>query len=236
MTLRNAGRLLLSGEAREVGELRELGGAYAKSRVEGVFRGGLSYEKGRGKELRLVIKNVGTGYDFSYGFFGEEEKSTNPARRYYERWRFLRSIGMPTASSMRVVDDRRVAMGDMTLGGAAFFGKEKEKITAQEKRRGVRRELNETEKAFLGIDPQKIKQEIVRWQVFAWENGFRLPGDDEYDLRVWPDGRFQVLVLDLTGMRKRRDEKMDVLNGEQRWLFSGLDHLFAGLKKIGGVK
>ncbi len=208
----------------------DLGGAYSKNKVEAKpFLG----EKTKEKRMKLVVKraivSIGDG-----DAFGDEQMAMTPARRYYERWRFLRKLGIPTVSSMRVVDDRHVVMGDMTVGVAAFFGKEKRWTVSGEIRRETYRELDKTEKVFLSIDPEVIKREIVSLQMLAWANGIRLPSDDEYDLLVRPDGSFQVLLMDLTQMRKRRSEGAHVLIREREFLFGSLDHLIRDLRKLGG--
>lgn len=226
------GKTSLGGVVHEI-EREGMDGSSPKSVVKGRFRPTISGDELGGRELHLVVKDVGTY--FGFGLFGSEQISMSPARRYYERWRFLRSIGVPTVSSMRVIDDCRVAMGDMTIGGAVFFGKEKSINADQEARRDARRELSELERVFLDIGLGKIKEEIVRVQVLAWEKGVRLPADDEYDLLVRLDASFQVLVLDLSQLRKRRDEAGDSLLRERNILFGYLDKMAANLRKVGGV-
>lgn len=208
----------------------KMNGAYEKNKVEAKpFLG----EKTREKRVKLVVKRAVVSRRDG-DIFGDEQVAMTPARRYYERWRFLRKLGIPTVSSMRVVDDHYVAMGDMTVGGAAFFGKEKWWTVSGEMRRGERRELDKTEEMFLNIDPETIKREIARLQVLAWVNGIRLPPDDEYDLLVRPDGSFQVILMDLTQMRKRGDETIDVLVRERELSFRALDGLISNLRKLGG--
>lgn len=225
----------VTGEVEEKSEVtRELGGAYRKSKASGIFhKDGLSVEATKGKELHLVVKNVGN--HFGSGLFGKEDESMSPASRYYERWRFLRDRKIPTVSSMRVVDNDRVAMGDMTVGGAAFFGKEKQISIHLESKRGVTRSLSEIERVFLSLDVEDIKSWVAQLQMLTWVNDIRLPGDDEYDLLVWPDGRFQIVLMDLSDMRRRGSEGLDVLLAQRDVLFEDINMLVADLKKIGGV-
>lgn len=231
--LRKADKALLEGEVSEV-EGPEMGGVYRKSRVSGRLRLPESGQEVSGRKLKLVIKDVSC-YIGGLSLFGDEQESMSPARRYYERWRFLRSIGVPTAGSMRVIDDRRVAMGDMTARGAVFFGKEKLRSVMQESERHVLRKLSKHEKVFLDIDPEEIKQKIAWLQALAWLHDFRLPSDDEYDILVWPDGTFQVLILDLTQMRRiRRGEAESDLVKERDSMFAYLDRMVSDLKKIDG--
>lgn len=208
----------------------KMNGAYEKNKVEAKLFFG---EKTREKRVKLVVKR-GVVSRREEDIFGDEQTAMTPARRYYERWRFLRKLGIPTVSSMRVVDDHHVAMGDMTIGGAAFFGKEKWWTVNDEVRRSVHRELDKMEKLFLNIDSEAIKREIASLQALAWANGIRLPSDDEYDLLVRPDGSFQVVLMDLTQMRKRGNEGADVLVREREFSFRALDSLISSLRKLDG--
>jgi len=193
-----------------IGSDREMGGLFDKSKIVARLRKG-----DRSRELRMVIKDAYISANKSKttdNCFGKESKEMSQAKRYYERWRYLMSIGIPTVSSMRVVDELRIAMGDETSDGSDFFGKSKKESVAMELKFGKRRMLTEIERQYVGINPEEIREKLRSLQERCWAKGIRLPYDDEFDLIVHPDGSWRVLVLDLSALTKRANEPESVLD------------------------
>lgn len=178
--------------------------------------------------MNLVVRRV---FLNPSEMFPQEKDLKSDAERYVRKWQLLREAGVPTASSMRVVDGGTVAMGDMTRDGSRFFGKE-QVLKVYEGRDEGPRELNQTERLFLAIDSQKIKDEMARVLKLAWDKGMRLPFDDPYDILIHPDGKWEVLVLDLAGLRPRKSESEDVLESELEHMTEEIDLMREHLLKI----
>lgn len=213
------------------GDKNDLGGSYDKTSYEAKIVGLSGNAEISPRKMNVVIKVAFVDQCKSV-YFGDEKEGMSESRKYYERWKFLKSIGVPTATSMRVVDEKSVAMGDMTWDGSQFFGKAKLKSINGERDQEIKRDLLEAEKIFLSIDPNEIKKEFVRIQEKCWDNGIRLPFDDMFDLIVHPDGKWEVLVLDLTFLDKREGEKHDDLILERQRVFEKIDNLRKGLLNI----
>ncbi|HLE50321.1 MAG TPA: hypothetical protein VI791_04215 [Patescibacteria group bacterium] len=228
LVLRKPGNKFLAVSISEVSKER-LGGRYDKSRLK-VFP--MSGDRVRNAEIGLVLKRASVDSGDT-NLFGDERLGMESALRYYERWKFLKMVGVPTVSSMRVIDEYRIAMGDMTVGGGEFFGKAKKIAIMLELEKGIRRELSPLEKTFLNIDTEAIKQKVADLQEIAWKNEVRLPGDDQYDLLVRPDGSFQVIVMDLSRLRRKGSESYSDLLNERSGFNSELDDFRSGLKRLG---
>ncbi|KKU33100.1 hypothetical protein A3K29_04825 [Candidatus Collierbacteria bacterium RIFOXYB2_FULL_46_14] len=189
-----------------------LTGAFDKSRV--AFEP-LRAEGGEsGHRYATVVKEADLSYQGD--LFGDESVDQSRAERYYERWKYLKSIGIPVVSSMRVVDSERVLMGDMLADGGQFIGKDtywwSEFGVLERHRTG---QLTDEEKAFLQIDPLLVKQEIARIFDIAWMNGVLLPdSDEEFTVLVKPNGVWrQVMVKDYGTLRW---VPQDMMNNDTR--------------------
>lgn len=204
----------------------QMGGVYEKRKVEAVVD---PKDKERSeRKMRLVLKDayLPKRYDFSF-----DNPEMSMAERYFRKWKLLKENGIPTTSSMRVVDEEVVAMGDMTWDGSEFFGKEKD-ITALEGRDSAKRKLFKMEKVFLSIDPEKIKEEMERVLKLAWDKGIRLPYDDQCDLLVHPDGTWEVLVMDLSQLRPRKEESEEALEDDRKDMWQMVDEIRSHLLEI----
>jgi len=100
-------------------------------------------------------------------------------------------------------------MGDMTRDGSEFFGKafrgrlNNELYRAKSSGFGGRH-LTDMERIFLSIDPEAMRAELRRIVKIANKNRIMLPDDDEFDILVHPDGSWEILVLDLSGLGRLR--------------------------------
>ena len=73
---------------------------------------------------------------------------------------------------------------------------------------------------------------MARVLKLAWDKGMRLPFDDPYDILIHPDGKWEVLVLDLAGLRPRKGESEDVLESELEHMTEEIDLMREHLLKI----
>lgn len=232
MTLVKEGKSLtfIGGEKPD---REKLGGTYSKKRLAGEIK--LTPESSRSREINMVTKFVGHSFDsaFSGPLIEGEGCDMSPAERYLARWKYLRSHGIPTVGSMRVVDGNKVAMGDMTANGGEFFGKEKGMQLEWELRDGVIRKLTETEQAFLKIDKKELKTELDRLVDDAWEKGIRLPWDDPFEVLVRDDGSYQLMILDLGYLTKRRDgDTLKDRENDKSKAKTRLDNIYLKLMRI----
>ena len=194
-----------------------LGGWFPKSKTEFTVVDMDSKEPTEHK-LKTVVKNAHIATtDFT---IGNENKDQPHAQRYWERWRYLKSIGIPSVTSMRVIEGDRILMGDMTADGSGFVGKEtREDLVYGGRTSGV----NKTELMFLKLDPEPIKAEIARLMDIAWKHGFVLPDDDEeYNLWIHPDGTWQVIVMDLSFINERTEAGLEE---EKRRVLGNFDQM-----------
>ncbi len=168
-------------------------------------------------EIKLVLKKIFPSMPADC--FGDERIDMDPSHRYYEKWRFLKKIGIPTVSSMRIVDANVIVMGDMTADGSEFFGQEKLVKYLGEIDHGIRRKATKEEEIFLSLEPEKVKAEIERVLSLAWNNNILPPNDEFGDLIVHPDGTYQAPILDLVELghvgNRSREELAELVS--RRW-------------------
>jgi len=62
--------------------------------------------------------------------------------------------------------------------------------------------------------------------------GIGLPNDDEFDDLVHPDGSFQVMVVDLTELRKLKEKEHFDFHRQKKEMFRLIDDIRENLKKI----
>jgi len=146
---------------------------------------------------------------------GEEVASDPISLRYYERWMFLRKIGIPTLDDMWVVDSSRVAMEDLRSLGYTMFGKAKLSELVMEIMAEKKRPLTVEENIFLDIDLDEIYLEAKRLQEIAWSNGALLPSDDQWEMKINKEGEWSLIVLDLERLACRKNEPESYLKIER---------------------
>lgn len=208
-----------------------LGGFFSKSKLRVLASSGKkSYER----LLDVIVKEV-PSYRGDTEIFGNEKVGQKSAERYYHRWKYLKKLGIPVVSSMRVVDAHHVVMGDMTADGSAFVGQETYEELKKNEGKLKRRDLEEHEKLFLGLDKNMIKAEVLRIFKIAWDNGIQLSTDmEEFAVLVAPSGDHKVLVKDHGEMHKLREVKAVVVGFEKccKELEERVDYLFEGLRNL----
>lgn len=174
--------------------------------------------------LKVIVKEVSLAQD--QFLLGDEQKTQSEARRYYERWRYLKKIGIPVVSSMRVVDSNRILMGDMTADGSEFVGKE---TYWSDNKQFL--PLSELEKKFLTIDPELIKNKVEEVFLKAWDNGIVLPDDnEEFTVLVHPDGTWKVMVKDLEWLRITTEMKSGYFEEQKTELLDRVDRIRESLR------
>lgn len=204
-----------------LGDQNNMGGFFEKRKVEAVVD---QENKERSeRKLHLVLKSVGLLHKDDFPL---ENSLASAAERYLGKWKLLKEAGIPTVSSMKLVDDETVAMGDMTWDGSKFFGKAENEMKVYGQGETVKRELTNMEKIFLSIDPEEIKQKTERILKLAWDSGIRLPLDDPYDLLVHPDGSWELVVIDLSDVRPRKSgETIDDLKEDEDFILEDIEKL-----------
>lgn len=188
-----------------------LGSARRLDGVDGAVRvNAVAVNENRNKhEVKFVVKDGYIDEHEEPCFFGFETKEMPDPERYYERWRYLKKIGVPTVSSMRV-SGNKILMGDMTADGDMFFDKHSNleiKYLLGDISIDQKRPLTTMESSFLEIDPNKIKQELKRIHEIAWNNGVVLPEKDkeQFAILLSQSGEWKAIVRDLTYLRKVRE-------------------------------
>lgn len=209
----------------------KLGGYFPKSKLKVLASGG---KNSRERSLDVIVKEV-PSYRGDTETFGGERISQTSAQRYYHRWKYLREIGIPVVSSMRVVDAKRVVMGDMTADGSAFVGQETLEELRKNEGKPKWRDITNHEKLFLNFDKNIIKLEVLRIFEIAWKKNIRLSTDEEeFAVLVNPNGDCRVIVRDYGEMHKLR-EPMNTSEGFNMCcgqLEERVDYLFEGLDKL----
>ncbi len=209
----------------------KLGGFFSKSKLRVLASGG---KKSHERLLDVIVKEV-PSYRGDTETFGKEKVGQTSAQRYYHRWKYLREIGIPVVSSMRVVDAHHVVMGDMTADGSAFVGQETYEELKKNEGKLKWRDLEEHEKLFLGLDKNMIKAEMLRIFKIAWDNDVQLSTDkEEFVVLVGPNGDHKVLVKDHGEMHKLREIKKVVVGFEKCWeqVEERIDYLYGELRKL----
>lgn len=170
-----------------------------------------------------VEPNIGGAYEKGFGVF----KVENGSRRrtipiclkrspfvydYIEAHEKLKRLHFPVPVTMRRVQatagqfrrDQFVAMTDYRSLGVFFFGKallgdmyEYDKLFESKKRISELPEyaLEGFMDAYRHLDD--IKKDVWRYAKLATNNHLRLPAEEEYEIVVYPDKRWELLLLDL---------------------------------------
>ena len=153
------------------------------------------------RTMRLVEKELKV-YEFL-----ERNDDDIPADKYLKYWRELQDAGIPTVPTMRKLDDERVIMTDLTAEGGCLYGKNKSLQMTGDK--------NSIDDIFLSIDPEEITKQAQEIVEKANKAGISLPMDDPLELLVNPDGTWRLLVLDLSMLEFRLEQRSVIANNEE---------------------
>ncbi len=168
---------------------KQVGGADAKSHIVGRFVSKDGFESS--ENIPMFVKQAKVNEEY----FGGEKEGMSAAERYFERWKFLRDLGVPVVPNVVVLDGGRVAMTNLGINGSEFFGKAW-RHGPKANRNSGRRELSKAEQAVLSISDKKVMSEMARIRDILVKEKIRLPYDDPFDFLVHPDGSFEILVHD----------------------------------------
>lgn len=129
----------------------------------------------RTREVKLISKKSNEDYPYS-------------AKEYYGKWRKLKNAGLPVTPTMRRVSRKEVAMTDLTANGSCIY--DKYKIRRIDKGEPLNR-------IFLGINTKDILAKAKEVFDKATQHKIALAEDDPLSLVVHPDGKWNIIVLDI---------------------------------------
>lgn len=138
------------------------------------------------------------------------KKTIISSQNCLEHYRRLKTAGIPVVDTMRLVDDRHIAMTDLRAQGAILFGKhmhttlkdalsKNPKIRARGKKaieaippNVIGRYLQATENA------ADIEEKLGAYALRATQEGISLPSDEVFELVIFSDGaKWTLLDIDL---------------------------------------
>ncbi|GEM_PF-6398721 len=137
-------------------------------------------------------------------------KYAYPANEYIANYQELKKLGLPVPTTMRKIDDDFVAMTDYSAQGAVFFGKamviamlrdytwlpEASQYVNGIPRYAVQGVFNAYENL------SEIERMLDRYEQIANRHGIHLPAIEEhYELAVFPNERWELMLLDLHGVK-----------------------------------
>lgn len=123
-----------------------------------------------------------------------------------EAWRSLKEVGIPVVPTLRT-SGNTIYSTDLKADGSEFYGKSKLRQVEEENNYG-RRKIDDLFIDLTSEDTiQKVHKRAVEIATIANRNGILLANDDTFDLRVSPQGEFEVYCLDLSGTKKYQVDK-----------------------------
>lgn len=127
---------------------------------------------------------------------------------YEKLWNMCKEAGLPVAPTMRRTDRGTVVFGDLAANGSEFYGKSMWDRLSMRKRRPHENIFDYIKlmPRFLNIlenDQDNLKLKLESIVEIANKNNISIPEDDPFDLRVNPDGSWNIFMLDLEGVCKR---------------------------------
>lgn len=147
--------------------------------VEFGNRQGKKYESG-------VIR--GPGWEEAAELFTR----TVDAEEYADVWKLFDDAGLPVSPELWTDEDGKIYMPNLTADGSAFYGKGFVDAYALKQNKMDNNFLNIIDKKF-----DEITEVAGRLADHASKQGVLLPLDDAFDLHVFPDGSYELSILDL---------------------------------------
>jgi hypothetical protein len=175
----------LNSHEIEINEQEGLtGGIEMKRKILGALE-----HRGRKKTVKLVKR-----FDNS----GEYKKS----------WNVFRQAGIPIVPSLRVSKNNpdEIYLTDLTANGSEIYGKSVYFKILNGKNHESFNPSFKLAKAFSKIPYESIEQEVERVVKIANQNNIFLPWDDAFELVIKPDGKWNLVVIDLGEARLQRNE------------------------------
>ena len=127
----------------------------------------------------------------------ERDDIQENGQKYSENWKKCKDAGLPVVPTLRKTKDGKVLMTDLTADGSRLYGKS---VSIELNWYG-RLSYGEPMFDFLTIIPydefEKIISKTVEYTEIASKKGILLPDDDPFELVVHPDGKWNLVILDL---------------------------------------
>lgn len=131
-------------------------------------------------------------------------KSTDSSDDYVEMYHRLKKAGLPVPPTIRKIDDEFIAVTDYNALGAVFFGKAMVSTMREYNRFPEARRLIDgiPTGVLLGfVDACRHKEDIRRlmeeYERRVNSNHIHLPVDEQYEIVVFPDGKWKLMFFDL---------------------------------------
>lgn len=143
-----------------------------------------------------------------------------------ETWQELKTAGIPVVPTLRIHEESgSVFVTDLKADGSEFYGKSKHREFSN---KFLRRK--KTDDFFLQLTDEenvaKIRNRAIEISKIASKNGILLTKDDTFDLRITPQGDFEVFCLDLTGTTKYKPENYSRDNLEAENLYQANNFIY----------
>lgn len=171
-------------------------GGKKATEIEVVIRTPLS---GNGTEPKTRVEGMVEGRPIS---LIERRSPTNEA--FKTNWEKFRKAGLPVIPTLRVDRERgHLLVTDLKRDGSELYGKNLKFILLNEgKVKAAHRRHSDVDKHFLELSAPEsfelIKKKAEECARQATEHRLSLPMDDPLELLIHPDGRWDLIILDLT--------------------------------------
>lgn len=142
------------------------------------------------RRVSLFIKNLSLGCTPEY---------------YLSQWEKYKVAGIPVVGSVRLLpyNDRQVVTGDVTTDGSVLFDKALAKHKSHELGQHVFKDV------FLHLmqpnELQAIREKAEEYARNATSIGLLINPDDPFSLRIHPDGKWDIISLDLDDLGRYRE-------------------------------
>jgi hypothetical protein len=118
-----------------------------------------------------------------------------------DKWKLFKEAGLPVVPTLRRSQKGTLLMTDVTADGSEIYGKnlskKLEQLSVDNKASEETKLADEFLKILSGPELDKIKSQLNAYKEIANSKGICLPLDDPFELVVHPDGRWQLVILDL---------------------------------------
>ncbi len=136
------------------------------------------------------------------------------AANYSENWKLFKEAGLPVVPTLRKTENGKVVMTDLIADGSELYGKElgSSLSTVHEFKlkndfKKLLKDKLKLVKSFLDIlkdeEFKHLKSKLAGYENLANQNRIYLPFDDPFELLVHPDGKWELIIIDLRTGGKR---------------------------------
>ncbi len=120
-------------------------------------------------------------------------------KKISEKWKIFKEAGLPVVPTMRKTEDGRIFVTDVTADGSEVYGKyfwHELMVESQEIIEGAKR-MEDFLKILEGAEFERLRGEVEKYKNLANQHNLYLPADDPFELVVYPDGTWKIMMLDL---------------------------------------